>query len=274
MRCLVLGHLVKDVIINKGTRVQRIGGGAYYSALALSKYCKVRIATSVGEDFPSEWLKELENLGIDVLVTPSKESTSYELRYLDSDRRVLKLISRAAKLKIPHNHYDLIIVNPVAGEVGAEELKHLLKSSRFVAIDLQGFVRSTEPGVVKPKEVDASIFKGAKIIHGDSKEISLLRGFSPEEFEVALITKGSKGGLAFIRGKAYEFTPPRADIDDSTGAGDVFLASFAWFYSQCPFVQALKRAAAFTALFLKNRSVDFSMDEVNELAMKVEVKRV
>ncbi|WP_367884565.1 hypothetical protein [Thermococcus sp. JCM 11816] len=63
-------------------------------------------------------------------------------------------------------------------------------------------------------------------------------------------------------------------MDESTGAGDVFLGAFTGFYSQCPFAQALKRAAAFTALFLKNRSVDFSMDEVNELAMKVEVKRV
>ncbi|WP_367883297.1 hypothetical protein [Thermococcus peptonophilus] len=65
-------------------------------------------------------------------------------------------------------------------------------------------------------------------------------------------------------------------MDESTGgAGDVFLGAFTGFYSQCPpFVQALKRAAAFTALFLKNRHLNFSMEEVNRLAIEVEVKRV
>lgn len=113
MKFLVVGHLTKDIIIRGSKIEERIGGGAYYSALALSKFCSPVILTSIGQDFPKEWIENLESYGIEVIILPSKETTTYELRYFDSNTRKLKLISRASDIKkLPEGKYDTFMVNP------------------------------------------------------------------------------------------------------------------------------------------------------------------
>ncbi|NJE04460.1 carbohydrate kinase [Thermococcus sp. MV11] len=273
MKCLVVGHLVKDVIV-KGSGIEyRIGGGAYYSALALSRFCDVEVLTSVGEDFPGKWLEELEASGIRLHVIPSRNSTSYRLRYLDRDNRELTLLSVAERITdFPKKGYDMILLNPVAGEVPPESIELARERSSFVGADVQGFIRPPEPGRVKLKDIDGSVFRGVKVLHGEASEMTLVKGIEPGDVEVLLVSQGGDEGTAYLRGRKHVYRPVKVAVDESTGAGDVFLASFSYFYRECPFVQALKRAAAFTALFLKHRHFSFPLEEVNELAREVDVK--
>ncbi|WP_367883298.1 carbohydrate kinase family protein [Thermococcus peptonophilus] len=117
MKCLVVGHVVRD-IIKKGNKVlERLGGGAYYSALALSRFCDVEILTSFS-NLPEEWIKELEAMAKLQVVPPSEATTTYELMYLDGNRRRLKLLERASTInELPNEEYDILLINPVAGEV-------------------------------------------------------------------------------------------------------------------------------------------------------------
>ncbi|QDA31919.1 carbohydrate kinase [Thermococcus indicus] len=275
MRCLIVGHLVRDIIV-KGSGIEhRIGGGAYYSAMALSRFCRVEILTSVGRDFPESWLQGLEEAGIVLHTIPAESSTSYRLRYLDGNTRELSLLSVAERItNMPHGSYDIIILNPVAGEVTPETVALAKRRSNFVVADVQGFIRSPHPGRLKLTGVDGGIFNGLKVLHSDVSEARLVRNLNPEGIEVLLISRGADVGQAYLRGRKYTYTPARVAVEESTGAGDVFLASFSYFYHNCPFIQALKRASAFTALFLQRRSFDFPMDEVNELAMRVKVERL
>ncbi|WP_297092511.1 PfkB family carbohydrate kinase [Thermococcus sp.] len=275
MKCLLVGHLVVDTIV-KGSKFEtRIGGGAYYSAIALSNFCDVEVLTSVGEDFPDGWLDELRALGIKLRIIPSEKSTAYELRYLDANRRELSLLSVAERItELPKGRYDMIVLNPVAGEIPPETVEEAKTRSPFVAADVQGFIRSPRPGKVRLIEIDASFLDGLKVLHADLAEIGYLRNFGPGDAEVLLVTNGAQPGFAYLRGKGYTYRPVEVDVEESTGAGDVFLAGFVSFYSQCPFIQALKRANAFTALFLKHRSFSFSMEDVNELAVSVKVEKL
>ncbi|NJE60503.1 PfkB family carbohydrate kinase [Thermococcus sp. 21S7] len=275
MKCLLAGHLVIDRIIRGSRFERRIGGGAYYSAIALSNFCDVEVLTSVGDDFPDEWLDELTDLGIRLRVIPAEKSTSYELRYLDANRRKLRLLSRAAPITdVPGGNYDMVMLNPVAGEILPESATKFKKLSDFLVADVQGFIRAPQVGPVRLQEIDASFLRGVRVLHADLTETRYLANFGPGDVEVLLVTNGARPGFAYLRGKEYTHLPVEMDIEESTGAGDVFLASFAYFYSQCPFIQALKRANAFTALFLKHRNFSFSMEEVNELAMRVAVERL
>jgi len=52
MNCLVVGHITHDIIVRGSKKIERAGGGAYYSALALSKFCNVVVLTKVGGSFP------------------------------------------------------------------------------------------------------------------------------------------------------------------------------------------------------------------------------
>ncbi|MDV3103285.1 PfkB family carbohydrate kinase [Thermococcus waiotapuensis] len=273
MECLVAGHVVRDIIRKGGKTLERLGGGAYYSALALSKFCDVEILTSFA-DLPEEWVDQLESIG-KLRVVPSDSTTTYELTYLDGNTRRLKLLDRASPLEeLPSKRYDVVLLNPVASEISPDVVTLARERFSLVAADLQGFVRLPDPGPVSYTPVDGSVFRGLSILHSDAVEFSYLRNFSPADVEVLLISDGPRAERAFLRGKEHSFRPLPRKVDESTGAGDVFLGSFTGFYLSCPFVQSLKRAVAFTALFLERRSADFALDEVNELALEVEVKRV
>ncbi|NJE05025.1 carbohydrate kinase [Thermococcus sp. M36] len=275
MKCLLVGHLVIDIIVRDAKPETRIGGGAYYSAVALANFCDVEVLTSVGDDFPDEWLEALERAGIKLRALPSDKSTSYELRYLDPNRRTLRLLSRATPIsKAPTKRYDMVLLNPVANEIPPDIVEKLKKKTAFLAADVQGFIRTPRPGNVMLQKADVSFLKGLKVVHADTSEMDYLKNLKPEEVEVFLASNGPETGFAYFRGSRYAYRPVRVEVKESTGAGDVFLASFSYFYTRCPFVQALKRANAFTALFLEHRAFNFSEDDVNKLAMKVGVEKL
>ncbi|WP_346765919.1 carbohydrate kinase [Thermococcus sp. 9N3] len=270
MKCLVVGHVVRDVI-RRGSKIEeRLGGGAYYSALALSRFCDVEILTSFSQ-LPEEWIDELRSLG-KLTVLPSDETTSYELTYLDSNRRELRLISRASPItEFPAQKYDAIILNPVANEIPEDIVREALNRAGLVSADLQGFIRSPEKGPVRLIERDGSFLRGVGILHADVAEFPHVN-IDPGSVGVLLLSDGPNPGKAYLHGRPYRFVPLKVDVGESTGAGDVFLGAFTGFYLECPFIQSLKRAVAFTALFLRYRSVDFSLNEVSELARGVTVE--
>lgn len=275
MRCLVIGHLTHDIIIKNGRKTEGIGGGAYYSSLALSKFCEVVVLTKIGKDFPIEWLEELESYGISTIVIPSEKSTTYELLYLDENTRQLKLLSKADSFdldEIPKEKFDIVLLNPVANEIPPKALN--LINAEGVIIDAQGFLREIKNSRVVLKEINGEFLKNAQVVHADAYEFQHVRNLNPDDVEVLLISNSAESGVAYHRGKKYLYHPLKIDLDDPTGAGDVFLASFAYFYMECPFVQALKRANAFTATFLERRSIDFPLSEILEKAKFVKVEKV
>ena len=272
VKCLIVGHLTHDIIIRGDHKTERIGGGAYYSALVLSPFCDVEVVTKIGKSFPREWLEELEGFGMKVTAFHSKKTTTYELKYLDENTRALRLLSKAESFKaeeIAHKKADLMILNPVANEIPVEVVKTL---KGFISLDVQGFVRDFRNGEVGFKKIDGHFLENVKIAHADVNEFKMLS--SPKLPEVMLISNGADRGEAIYRGNRYHFEPLKMPVAETTGAGDSFLAYFSYFYKQCPFMQALKRAVSFTAFFLKHRTPFFDFDEAKENAKNVKVERV
>ncbi|MDN5320805.1 MAG: hypothetical protein PWP49_1225 [Thermococcaceae archaeon] len=275
MRCLVVGHLTHDTIVKDGRKTERIGGGAYYSSLALSKFCEVVVLTKIGKDFPIGWLEELESYGISTIIIPSEKSTAYELLYLDGENRHLKLLSKADPFtldEIPREKFDIILLNPVANEIPPEALS--LVKAKNVATDAQGFIRDFENGRVVLNEINGEFLKNAHVIHADVNEFQHVKNLNPNDLEVLLVSNGSESGVAYHKGEKYIYYPLKIDAKEPTGAGDVFLASFAYFYMDCPFIQALKRANAFTATFLERRTIDFPIAEAMEKTKFVKVEKL
>ena len=273
MKCLVVGHLTRDVIVRGSSFETRIGGGAYYSAAALSRFCDVEVLTSYGGDFPEGWVESLEEMGITVNAIPAERSTTYRLEYFDANRRELTLISTAAKIdELPDGRYDIIVLNPVAGEIERRTIESAKERGKLIGADVQGFIRQPLPGKVKVRGIPFEAFRGIHILHADVSEAGYILGLDPEGVEVLLVSNGEEAGTVYRKGRAYRYRPAVVRVGETTGAGDVFLAAFAYFYRECPFIQALKRAGAFTALFLKYRSFDFPEEELSETARRVHVK--
>ena len=275
MNCLVVGHITHDIIVRGSKKIERAGGGAYYSALALSKFCNVVVLTKVGGSFPISWLEELEAQGISVIIIPSEKSTTYKLHYTSENERTLELLSRADPFypeELPKEKFDMVLLNPVANEIPLDALNNF--KDKYLTIDIQGFLREIKNMRVRLKDIDASFLKPAHIIHADVNESQHLKNMKPEEFEVLLISNGPESGTAYHKGHKYVYKPLRKKIKESTGAGDIFLAVFSYFYKKYSFIQALKMANAFTTTFLEKRDFNFSLDEVAEKAKFIEVKRI
>ncbi|NJE26989.1 carbohydrate kinase [Thermococcus sp. MV5] len=275
MRCLVIGHITHDIILKGSERIERVGGGAYYSSLALSKFCEVVVLTKLGENFPISWLNELEEHGISVIIIPSKNSTTYELKYINENRRTLRLLSKAEPFsleEIPEGKFDMILLNPVANEI-PPEIVHKFKE-KWLAVDIQGFIREVKNESIILKDIDGSFLSKVKILHADVNEFKHLNNIDPKKVDVLLISNGPESGTAYHEGQRYLYKPIKKDVKESTGAGDVFLAAFSYFYKTLPFIPALKSANAFTAMFLEKRNFDFSLNEVSEKAKFVEVEKV
>jgi sugar/nucleoside kinase (ribokinase family) len=273
MKCLVVGHVTRDLIHRGSTLEERLGGGAYYSALALSKFCRVEILTSFSS-LPEDWVRELEKIG-KLRVVPSEETTTYELNYFSGNERTLRLLGRADEIdNLPEEKYDVLTLNPVANEISPKVAREAREKGRLISADIQGFLRPKKPGPVVLAKRDLSFLKGFNVVHGDVREIEKAEGLELGAADVLLVTNGSNPGMAYFGVQAYRFHPILVDVPESTGAGDVFLASFSAFYSSSSFTQALKMALAFTALFLVRRSTDFTMAEVEALAERAKVEKV
>lgn len=133
-------------------------------------------------------------------------------------------------------------------------------------------MRDFKDGKVEFKKIDASFLKGVKVAHADVNEFRML--IDPKLPDVMLISNGADRGEAIYRGNRYHFEPLKMPVAETTGAGDSFLAYFSYFYKQCPFMQALKKAVSFTAFFLKHRTPFFDFDEAIENAKNVEVEKI
>ncbi|AEH23732.1 PfkB family carbohydrate kinase [Pyrococcus yayanosii] len=251
MKCIVVGHLTKDILNGR----ERIGGGAYYSSLALSELCKVTVITKVGPDFPRKWLEGLRERGVDVRTLPSSATTTYKFTYRDGWRE-LTLLSKGDPFtdeELVGVKGDLIILNPVAGEIAPRQVAFFDNPS----LDVQGFIRGFENGRVVLRETDGSFLSAARVVHASVEEFRVLKNISLPE--VLLVTNGASEGFAVVRGRKYIIKPYRVDVRDTTGAGDVFLAFFSYLYTRLPFTEALDGALRMTAEFLKGRDDDASI---------------
>ncbi len=269
MKCTVIGHVTKDIILADGKTFERMGGGAYYSGLALSKFCRVELITSVGPDIPEKWIEELEGR-FKLHTVPAERTTTFKLVYTSPNHRKLFLESLAGSLDdaVPKRR-KMFVFNPVAGEISAEAV---MSSRGYKFADVQGFVRKPSTGEVEFKRIDASFLDGLTAVHSDAVELKYLKGFRPSLSRVFIVSNGPEGGTVYVGGKELIFKPPEVVKGESTGAGDVFLGAFAGFYMKnggADVIGALKMSIAFTTTFLKHRTVEFSLERIRDEAARV-----
>jgi len=266
MKCIVLGNITIDVVKTRNSTIKRMGGGSYYSALALSKFCNTVLVSSIGEDFPDEWRVRLKNL-FEVIFLKAKHTTSFLLDYSGDTRRVF-LLQRGGVVETFPIKRDLMVLNPVMGELNE------LKPPRGVPFtaDLQGFLRRAKPR----KEVELvarnlGFLNGALAIHGEREEVKKALGLDPRRIGVLVASEGRNGGMATINGKTYRYTHPKISTTDTTGSGDILLGALSYYSLRRSIPNALRLSIAFTLLFLERKNVSFSKGEVKKMARLVSI---
>lgn len=223
---LAIGHICQDVVPG-GFAVG--GAAAYTAAVASTLGCRAAVVTSAAKGV--EWSQELP--GITIHKVDARHSTIFENIYTPSGR-VQRVLGVAESLSAAHvpllwTRTPMVYLGPIANEV-APDLVSLFSNS-IIAVGPQGWMRRwDEQGHVYQVDWETAT---------DVLPLSAIAFLSTEDLtqpalveqyrslaRVLVLTDGAKGCTVYSQNEARSFPAPQVQVADSTGAGDIFAASY------------------------------------------------
>ncbi|MFH0711471.1 MAG: PfkB family carbohydrate kinase [Candidatus Aenigmatarchaeota archaeon] len=234
---LTVGNITKDVIKTKLEEQTSYGGNSYCGIAAKELGWESTILSRGNEEL-SEWVIELEDLGVRVFLQQD-ESVTFFCHDYTSGERVETLLGNTEKIIFDVDEkFDIIHINPLFKEADVDLVKKARKKCKLLSMDVQGLVRDVENKKVVRKFLDDSKnwFKSVDILHVGQQELKFVsEEKSPEDIckdlkslgaKIVVLTFGKEGSI--ISGKNFYKIPALAVKEvDPTGAGDVYSTAFA-----------------------------------------------
>jgi sugar/nucleoside kinase (ribokinase family) len=226
MRYLAIGHICKDLIPTGWT----FGGAVTYAArVAAALGCEVHVLTSTEPDFDVTPVLH----DIDVVRCAADRTTTFENIYTAEGRR--QTLHAVAKRLTPDRfpaaiETDIVHLAPIAQEVDPAWLACF--PGALLGVTPQGWLRQWDAaGRVSPigwaqaaevlPRADAVIISIEDIGHDETivQEWAALA-------KVLVVTRGAAGCTVHLRGQTIPVATHVARLVDTTGAGDIFSASY------------------------------------------------
>ena len=229
----VIGNLSKDMVDGGPPRV---GGAPYHAARALRLLGGGSwIVARSAEPDRRALLPPLAALGVPLTWLPAPSTTTFDIRYAGEERTMTvgdpgspwtledaRAVGRAEWVQVG---------GLTRADFPADVLAALARDRRL-ALDGQALVRPAVTGpLVLDADFDPAVLRHVTALKLNEEEVEALGG---EERAVELgvpellLTLGSSGALLIGRGVRERIPARRIDTADPTGAGDAFLAAYAW----------------------------------------------
>lgn len=223
---LTIGHVCHDIVPGGYT----VGGAAAYTAaVARALGCRAGIVTSAAPSV--DWREELAGLAIHRV---DAEATTIFENVDTPNGRVQTIHAVAGRLSadnIPNlwSRAPMVFIGPIANEIDPRLITTF--SNSIVGVGPQGWMRRwDESGRVY--QVDwadaAEVLPLAAVVFLSTEDIA-----DPAVLEtyaamvgILVVTDGANGCTVYCRNEARHFPAPAVTVADSTGAGDIFAASF------------------------------------------------
>lgn len=244
LKVLIIGHISLD---HKDDSILSGGPPQYQIPILLGYNVQsVDVLTSCQDTklFP-------ESAKLNIINIPSDETTTYgftKSEVGEGEDRVLTLLAKAKPIEMEHlellekSEYDLIIISGIAREISIEFIERVRRKfpSAFIALDAQTLARSFGGNnVVQTRQLSSDVIsKVATIIKngvlkGSNTELPLsdkleLETKLPNKFTIIRTNSGDDVEV-FQRDTSYVISIDEITekmILDSTGSGDIFLASY------------------------------------------------
>ena len=153
---------------------------------------------------------------------------------LDHSERELFIQNRCEPLDSIMENVDGAIISPVYDEINNELFKKIKKSSNFILLDPQGFLRyhnSENQILLKKTDLDLD---GISVIKVSPDELLALTGSNDDSALLALQKMGIENVILtnkrdislLVKDKIYSIQLPNLELYDTTGIGDIFCAAF------------------------------------------------
>jgi len=233
MKLDVFSHCTIDTIqINDSKYVVPGGPACYCSLTARILKFDVRLHTKFGSDFPLvNYLTEQKIVFEDALST--KPTTQFILNLVNSER-TLFLQNKCESISSITLDTDSVIISPLFDEIPLELFEKIKKNANFVLLDPQGFLRRLDSqNKIYLEQTNLNV-SGISAIKVNSDELRSLTNSSNIDGIKILQKKGidnviltDKQNISLLsENKIYSITLPDIELNDTTGIGDIFSATF------------------------------------------------
>ena len=233
MKLDIFSHCTIDTIqINDSKYVVPGGPACYCSLTARILKFDVRLHTKFGSDFPLvNYLTEQKIVFEDALST--KPTTQFILNLVNSER-TLFLQNKCEAINSITLDTDSVIISPLFDEISIELFEKIKKNANFVLLDPQGFLRRiNSQNKIYLEQTNLNV-SGISAIKVNSDELRSLTNSSNIDGIKILQKKGidnviltDKQNISLLsENKIYSITLPDIELNDTTGIGDIFSATF------------------------------------------------
>lgn len=281
----VVGTVAIDAVETPFGRRDRVfGGSASYFSYAASFFTPVSLVAVVGEDFPLEYRKILEERSIDLSHLSRAEGRTFFWRgryssdlnsaqTLETQLNVLTQFNPELKFKKTPAYIFLANIDPALQSRVLDQLEK--PRLKFVACDTMNYwiANKREDLLRVLARVDCLIINDgeARELTGESNLIRAaqkIKGLGPE---LVVVKKGEHGVLLFYGAQFFALPAyPLESVFDPTGAGDSFAGGLmGWLASTGRLdFQNMKRAVAWGSVIASVAVEDFGLESLRRTSLK------
>ncbi len=275
MAVLVVGSTAFDTVETPyGVRKDCLGGSSTYFGLAAVLFTEVRLVSVVGEDFPADSRKLLEDHGIrlDGLEVQPGSTFRWSGRYSAdmNSRETLDVQLNTFgdfKPQIPESFREtpyLFLANS-SPHTQLSVLEQIQSPTFAIADTMDLWIQTEREGLEQLlQRVDGVILNDeeVKMLTGETNLIRAGHQLLELGPKLAIVKKGEHG--AFLFSNYFQYALPAYPTDqvvDPTGAGDSFAGGFMGFLAECDSVSLwnMKRAMAYGTVTASLTVEDFGV---------------
>ncbi len=241
---IVVGSTTIDKIVQSDASFFKLGGVTTYAGITFKRHGIDTMIVSNVAPQDGYSLRRLHQEGIRVCNGHTKHTTLF-INYTNGDKRRQALPLTANSIQYHQivdvlNSASLLHLGPLyPTDIPIETIQQLHDPELFISLDLQGYVRYRKHHIVYPvvSEYLPDALNVSKIVKATQEELNLVLNcynmslpelmacYAIQEF---VVTLGSQGGIVRnVNGDEihYDAEPITTSVD-STGAGDVFFATY------------------------------------------------
>jgi sugar/nucleoside kinase (ribokinase family) len=243
MSLLVIGSVAFDAIETPFGKTDKIiGGAATYISMVSSYHTNdVNLVAVVGEDFPSEHISLLQNMGVDtegLQIKKGEKSFFWSGRYHNDMNSRDTLVTELNVLGdfdpiIPASYQDCqyLMLGNLSPQVQHTVIDRLETRPKLVAMDTMNFWMDIAlPELTETiKKVDVLIINDeeARQLSGEYSLVKASKKIMDLGPQFLVIKKGEHGALLFNENNVFSAPAlPLEEVFDPTGAGDSFAGGF------------------------------------------------
>jgi len=281
LNLLVVGSIGIDTVETPLARREGLlGGSAVYFSFAASCFTKVGLVGVVGQDFPPEHRRLLEERGIDLsgLLTAPGKTFRWSGRYHKNmnDRDTLDVQLNVFGEFVPQvppaaAAVDFLFLANIVPAQQSKVLAQMRKRPGFVAADTMNlWIENARRDLdALLKETDALILNDseARMYSGEHELLRAGRAIIRKGPRTVIIKKGEHGALVLSPSGNFSVPAyPLEEVIDPTGAGDSFAGGLMGYLAAHGTVTppALRRAVAYGSVVASFTCQGFSLDALRQ----------